>query len=500
MEKKSYRVAIDLGSSNVTVLVGVLNENGTMGVEAVVTKPTEGVRAGRIDNIEEAGKAIHQAIEEIETQLGLRIEEACAGISGDFVRCVRHTDYVFTIDPQNGVIQSDVDALFGRMRNVQAPDGEIIMERIPQNYLVDDGREVRNPVGSFGKRLSSTFNFILCDETPLKRLQMALRRQGIHVQEILPNALVTPDAVLSPDEKEEGVAVVNLGGGVTDLSVYHHNVLRYIASIPMGGQAINRDIRTLSIPEKHIEGLKCQFGSAVAELAEDDKAVRIQGRTPREEKQLIYRNLATVIEARLTDLIEFICKELSDSGYANRLPYGLVLTGGGARLQHIAELFRRKTGMEVRIAAPDQGFDETSCKKIEDPAYATVAGLLLRGSDVVLRPIEKGKGPKNPPQPDGKGPEEPPQPENTPSVGSDKVLPEPKIGTNLPVADSKQPVVEPKQPVVELQTPELEPEQPTESAEKGGKRGKKWIEKFRRRMEQLGEEWSAAGDDADQEI
>ena len=151
----------------------------------------------------------------MESTLGVRITEAYAGISGEFVRCARHTDHVFTYDPQNGVNQGDVDALFDRMRNVQAPDDETIMERIPQHYMVDDAEEVRNPVGSFCKRLSSTFNFILCGKTPLQRLDMALRRLGIRMLGVFPNALATPEAVLSSDEKEEGVAVVDIGGGVT---------------------------------------------------------------------------------------------------------------------------------------------------------------------------------------------------------------------------------------------------------------------------------------------
>ena len=227
----------------------------------VVTKPVEGVNAGRIENIELVSRAIREAVSEAEQQLGIRITEAYAGISGDFVRCARHTDHVFVYDPQNGVNQKDVDALFDRMRNVQAPDDETIMERVPQNYMVDDNQEVRNPVGSFGKKLSSTFNFILCLKTPMQRLDMALKRLGIKMLGVMSDALATPEAVLLPDEKEEGVAVVDVGGGVTDVTVYYRNVVRYVASIPMGASAINRDIRTMSVPEKHVESLKQKYGS-----------------------------------------------------------------------------------------------------------------------------------------------------------------------------------------------------------------------------------------------
>ena len=351
MEKKSYTVAIDLGSSNVVVAVGSKREDGTRGIEAVVSKPVEGVKAGRIDNIEQAGNAIREAVAEVESTLGVRITEAYAGISGEFVRCARHTDHVFTYDPQNGVNQGDVDALFDRMRNVQAPDDETIMERIPQHYMVDDAEEVRNPVGSFCKRLSSTFNFILCGKTPLQRLDMALRRLGIRMLGVFPNALATPEAVLSSDEKEEGVAVVDIGGGVTDVAVYYRGVPRYVATIPMGASAINRDIRSQSIPEKHGESLKCKYGSAVAELAPEDKLIRVSGRTAREAKDILLRNLATVIEARATDIVEFVQQEIRDSGYAERLAYGvgLLLKGAGMGSCNVIE---DKAGLSPRRPVP----------------------------------------------------------------------------------------------------------------------------------------------------
>lgn len=381
MERKNYTVAVDLGSSNVVVAVGEKAAEGQMEVASIVSKPVEGVNAGKIENIELVSRAIREAMSEAEEQLGIRITEAYAGISGDFVRCARHTDHVFVYDPQNGVNQKDVDALFDRMRNVQAPDDETIMERVPQNYVVDDNQEVKNPVGSFGKKLSSTFNFILCLRTPMQRLDMALKRLGIKMLGVTSNAIATAEAVLLPDEKEEGVAVVDIGGGVTDVAVYYRNVVRYIATIPMGAMAINRDIRTMSVPEKHVESLKQKYGSAVADLAPEDKLIRVNGRTAREAKDILLRNLATVIEARATDIAEFVLQEIRDSGYAGKLAYGIVLTGGSAKLKDVDELFRRVTGMDVRIASAETGVSEESREKVVDPAYATAVGILLKGAE-----------------------------------------------------------------------------------------------------------------------
>ena len=381
MERKNYTVAVDLGSSNVVVAVGEKAAEGQMEVASIVSKPVEGVNAGKIENIELVSRAIREAMSEAEEQLGIRITEAYAGISGDFVRCARHTDHVFVYDPQNGVNQKDVDALFDRMRNVQAPDDETIMERVPQNYVVDDNQEVKNPVGSFGKKLSSTFNFILCLRTPMQRLDMALKRLGIKMLGVTSNAIATAEAVLLPDEKEEGVAVVAIGGGVPDVADYYRNVVRYIATIPMGAMAINRDIRTMSVPEKHVESLKQKYGSAVADLAPEDKLIRVNGRTAREAKDILLRNLATVIEARATDIAEFVLQEIRDSGYAGKLAYGIVLTGGSAKLKDVDELFRRVTGMDVRIASAETGVAEESREKVVDPAYATAVGILLKGAE-----------------------------------------------------------------------------------------------------------------------
>ena len=401
MERKNYTVAVDLGSSNVVVAVGEKAAEGQMEVASIVSKPVEGVNAGKIENIELVSRAIREAMSEAEEQLGIRITEAYAGISGDFVRCARHTDHVFVYDPQNGVNQKDVDALFDRMRNVQAPDDETIMERVPQNYVVDDNQEVKNPVGSFGKKLSSTFNFILCLRTPMQRLDMARKRLGIKMLGVTSNAIATAEAVLLPDEKEEGVAVVDIGGGVTDVAVYYRNVVRYIATIPMGAMAINRDIRTMSVPEKHVESLKQKYGSAVADLAPEDKLSRVNGRTAREAKDILLRNLATVIEARATDIAEFVLQEIRDSGYAGKLAYGIVLTGGSAKLKDVDELFRRVTGMDVRIASAETGVAEESREKVVDPAYATAVGILLKGAEqgacaVIERPASPASRPAEP--------------------------------------------------------------------------------------------------------
>lgn len=483
MEKKSYTVAIDLGTSNVVLAAGAKNAEGLLDVAFIVSKPVEGVNAGKIENIELVSKAVKEAVSEAEEVLGMRINEVYAGISGTFVRCARHTDHVFVYDPQNAVSQVDVKALFERMRNVQAPDDETIMERVPQLYMVDDAQEVKNPVGSFGKKLSSTFNFILCDKTPIQRLEMALKRLGIRAAAVCPNSLVVPEAVLLPEEKEEGVAVVNIGAGVTDVTVYFRNVVRYVATIPMGAAAINRDIRTMSVPEKHVEKLKLKYGSAVADLAPEDKMIRVNGRTAREATEILLRNLATVIEARATDIAEFALQEIRDSGYAGKLAYGIVLTGGSSKLKNIDELFRRVTGMEVRLAQPEAVLTPESQEKAGDPAYATAIGLLLKGAVTASEPQEERTA----------RPFQPLQSAQQPRVqepvrgGFERIQLRPQAPAQPPVADRDAD-----------QTPEAD-DQPDSTATRQqpeeNKRKRDWGSIFQKTLDKINKSFSAAEDE-----
>ena len=494
MEKKNYVVAVDLGSTAVVVGVASKAEDGTMEIQALVSKPVKGVAAGRIENIEDVSTVLGKAFEEAGQQAGIRIASAYAGISGDFVRCARHTDYVFVADPKNGVSKQDLAGLFDRMRNLQAPDDETIMERIPQNYVIDQNQEVQNPIGSFGSKLSSTFNFVLCQRTPIQRLEMALKRVGVELLGVIPNAMATAEAVLSADEKEEGVAVVDIGGGVTDVTVYYRNIVRYVASIPIGASAINYDIRTMGVPERFVESLKQKYGSAVSERVSEDKLIRVTGRTARESREILLRNLSSVIEARVMDIIDLVNEELKISGYAGKLGYGIVLTGGSANLKDIDELFRLGTKLDVRVAQPDMNLTEESCAMVNDPTYATVVGLLMRGSTqsqivlpptarpaVVTEPVSKvsvASQPAQPAQPVVKEESKPqPQPqEEKPAQPVQSIEQKPYVPPVVPASE----VVD-NEP--EEEEEDIYEEQPNE---KGGFWG--WVKKITEKFETPGDE------------
>ena len=387
MEKKNYIVAVDIGSSEVVVAVGTINENNSLEILALATEQTEGVTAGLVDNNEFVAEALRKARMKAEEQAGIVITDAYVSISGKFVRCARYTDHVFVEDAENCISQRDVIALRERMFNVKAADGEVIMDLFPLNYKSDSGVEMKNPVGSYSKQLASTYNFILCERAAKDRFRRVFLDAGIKIKDMFASAAVVGESVVTNEEKEEGVAIVDIGSGVTDVAVYYGNVLTYIASIPIGGSAINNDIRHFNgyIPAKTIENLKKRYGSAVVDGLSDD-LIKIQ-KGSRAIKPISRINLAAVIGARMTDIAEYVWNEIREAGYAKKLAAGIVLTGGGAALDKVATLFNSVTGQDVRIACAEIGVDSESLEAVSSPDKTLAVSLLLRGARAGACPV-----------------------------------------------------------------------------------------------------------------
>lgn len=380
MEKEKYIAAVDLGCSHVAVVVGSKDPDGKLNIVDCAVKPMQGVTAGDITNIGQVTASAAEAVGEVEKRLGIGISEVYTGISGQHIQCARNSYYVY-VGRDGEISEQDVESLGNSMRNVQPSDGMTILDRIPQNYLVDGTEETTDPVGMFGQRLDATFNFIVGSEKVLERHEKAFAKLGLRKKSVFINAVASAEAVVTPDEKELGVAVLDIGAGTTDLCIYYDNIIRYVGVIPIGSDAINKDIRSCSIPERCVENLKITHGYASPDVIPEDRASKViivKGRTPRENKEISFRNLATIIEARLLDIIEFAREEIREAGYEHRLGLGLVLTGGGALLRDIDVLFHEKTGYDVRIAVPDMYVNEASREAASDPSLATAVGLLLR--------------------------------------------------------------------------------------------------------------------------
>ena len=379
--KERQIVAIDVGSSNVVIAVGAVEDDGRVNIQGIVSEPIEGIDAGRVENIALAGSAVRAAKERIEQELNIKITEAYAGLSGDFVRCVQVTDYVYVQDDgSNQITERDVEDLDRRMRSVKLPDDrEEILSMEAVRYTIDD-KVVDVPVGAYGHVLSATYNFILSDSSMRDRLNQCLMNQGIRVKEFAPNALISHLAVATDEDIEEGAVIVDLGGGVTDVSVLMRSKVRHIASIPIGADAINNDIRAYGIPANYVENLKRRYGSALTDMATDDKIVfPVRRGVP---KSILRRNLATIIEARLKEIAEWVRREIKEAGCGTKFSPILLITGGGAEMQNIETLFARELGIdEVRVVYPEYGFTDNMTDVITTSAYATVASLLLFGAE-----------------------------------------------------------------------------------------------------------------------
>ena len=379
--KERQLVAVDVGSSNVVIAVGAIEEDGRVNIQGIVSEPIEGVDAGRVVNIELAGRAVRKAKERIESELNIKITEAYAGLSGDYIRCVQVTDFVYVQDTQgNQVTENDIEELERRMRSVKLPDDreEIISMKV-MRYTIDN-KEEEVPVGAYGHMLKATYNFILCDRAMRDRLNTCLMRQGIKVKEFVPNALVSHLAIATDEDIEEGVVVVDLGGGVTDVSVLQRSKVLHIASIPIGTDSINDDMRANGIPATYVENLKRLYGSAVTELTNDDRIV-FQSARRGMPRSILRRNLATVIESRLKEIAEWVGNEIKDANCGAKFSPILLLTGGGAEMQNIEKLFARELGIDdVRAVYPEYGFTENMTDVITTMAYSTVASLLLFGA------------------------------------------------------------------------------------------------------------------------
>mgnify|MGYP005768767295 FL=1 len=379
MEKNEYVVAIDLGTSKVVTLVGRKGAGGKAEVLAgSVSDSLSGVARGEIKNTEHVLKALKETIENIENELGIGIKEAYVGISGQHIKCSRHSGYIFIENNDNEVRPKDVQRLNESMHNVQVPVGETIIHILPQKYTVDGESDISEPVGVIGKKLEASFNIITGDRNAIIRVDKCLSRLSVNVSQHILNPLASAEAVLVPDEKELGVAVVDIGGGTTDVCIYHDNIVRHVGIVPLGGNIVNKDIRSYGILERHVENLKVKFGSAVGELERPDKFITIPGLNARDPKEISFRNLASIIEARMLDIIDCVNLEIRKSGYQNRLGAGIVLTGGCAKLRNLDVLFRRHTGQEVRVAVPENHITAESLELVNSPAYATAVGLLLK--------------------------------------------------------------------------------------------------------------------------
>ncbi|PHN92042.1 cell division protein FtsA [Maribacter sp. 6B07] len=381
MEQTKYSVGLDIGTTKIVAIIGKQNEYGKIEILGIGKSKSLGVHRGVVNNITQTIKSIQQAVEEAEANSGLKIGSVVVGIAGQHIRSLQHSDYITRKDSEEVIDEDDVDMLCGQVHKLIMLPGEEIIHVLPQEYKVDGQAEIREPIGMYGGRLEANFHVVVGQVVSIKNVGRCIKSAGLDLGNITLEPLASSDAVLSQEEKEAGVALIDIGGGTTDLAIFKDGIIRHTAVIPFGGGVITEDIKEgCSIIEKQAELLKTRFGSAWPGENRDNEIVSIPGLRGREPKEISLKNLSKIIHARVVEIIEQVYVEIKNYGHEEqkkKLIAGIVLTGGGSQLKHLKQLVEYITGMDTRIGYPNEHLAGDSDEEVASPLYATAVGLLM---------------------------------------------------------------------------------------------------------------------------
>jgi cell division protein FtsA len=387
--KTKIVVGLDIGTTKIACFVGRRNEHNKIEIISMGKSESLGVMRGVVSNIEKTIHSIRAAVEETRNAIDgeLAIRNVNVGIAGQHIKSLQHRG-MYTRRNRNGEIsQADINAFVDDMYNMVMNPGEEIITVIPQEYIVDGEREIKDPIGMAGIRLEANFHVITGQVTNVLNIKKCVDRAGLNVREIILEPIASADSVLSDEEKEAGVVLVDIGGGTTDVAIFQDGIIRHTAVIPFGGNVITQDIREgCQILPRHAEALKVRFGSALASESRSNEVVCIPGLRGRDPKEITIHNLASIIQARMEEIIELVNYEIKNSGYAKKLIGGIVVTGGGSQLKHLTQLFEYLTGMDTRIGYPTEHLANTNnLENLASPMYATGIGLVLNGFQTMDR-------------------------------------------------------------------------------------------------------------------
>jgi cell division protein FtsA len=383
-KKEQYVAAIDIGTTKIVAIVGKKNENGKIEILGLSKALSKGVKRGVVLNIEETVNAIQTTVDDVQKRSGIMFSEVFVGIAGQHIKSMKNRGYITREAYEDEIKKEEVFKLIDDMHKIHIDIGEEIIHVIPQNFIVDNETGVKSPIGMCGRRLEANFHIVIGQVAAAKNIEKCIRKANLVVKDMILEPLASSDAVLTEDEKEAGVVLVDIGGGTTDVAVYYDNIIRHTAVIPLGGNVVTKDIKEgCAILQRHAEQLKLQYGSALGDIAPEDKVVSIPGISGREPKEISFRSLAYIIQSRMEEIIDFVNFEIQNSGYSDKLAAGVVITGGGAMLKHLPQLMKFKTAMDVRIGVPNEHLAGTGKEEINQPMYATAVGLIMRGFDYI---------------------------------------------------------------------------------------------------------------------
>ena len=381
MEAQNISVGLDIGTTKIVAMIGRKNEYDKLEILGIGKSKSLGVHRGVVNNITQTIQSIQQAVLESETDSGLKIGEVTVGIAGQHIRSLQHSDYITRENSESVINEEDIDRLINQVHKLVMLPGEEIIHVLPQDYKVDGQAEVKEPIGMYGERLEANFHVVVGQVSSIRNIGRCVQTAGLELDGITLEPLASANAVLSQEEKEAGVALIDIGGGTTDLAVFKDGIIRHTAVIPFGGNVITEDIKEgCSIIEKQAELLKIKFGSAWPGENKENEIVSIPGLRGRDPKEITLKNLSKIIHARVVEIIEQVYVEIKNYGHEEqkkKLIAGIVLTGGGSQLKHLKQLVEYITGMDTRVGYPNEHLAGDSDSDITSPMYATAVGLVM---------------------------------------------------------------------------------------------------------------------------
>jgi cell division protein FtsA len=375
-------VGLDIGTTKIAAIAGRKNEFGKLEIIGFGRANSNGVKHGQVLNIDETIKAIRMALDNCyASNPNLDISEVYVGIAGHHIKSLQTRGDIVRHQNEEEISQKEIDQLVADQYKTYIPAGDQIIDVIPQEFTVDNFQNIPNPIGYGGVKVGANFHIITGDKNAIRNINRAVEKSGLKTKDLVLQPLASSSAVMGQEDLEAGVAIVDIGGGTTDLAVFYEGILKHTVVIPFGGENITNDIKTgLGVLKTQAEQMKVQFGSALSNEAKANAVITIPGLRGMPPKEISVKNLANIIQARMSEIMDFVTFHLKQVGLDNKmLNGGIVLTGGGAQLKHLIQLTEYTTGLNARIGYPNEHLAPGHIEELAKPTYSTCIGLILKG-------------------------------------------------------------------------------------------------------------------------
>ena len=395
LQTGAYMVGLDIGTTKISVMIGRKNQYGKLEILGTGRAVSNGVARGIVSNIDKTVESIREAVVEAKQKSGLEIIDVFVGIAGQHIKSLQHRGEIVRDNIDIEIDKADIDKLKSNMFKLITIPGEEVIHVIPQEYTVDGEDGIQDPKGMAGVKLEANFHVITAQVGAVRNIMRCVEKAGLTPRELILEPFASAVATLDEDELREGVALVDIGGGTTDVAIFLDNIIRHTAVIPFGGNIITKDIKGgLEILEKQAELLKVKFGSAMYTEDQENVMVSIPGLRGRPPKEIAVKTLSEIIGARYKEIIDLVYHQIKISGYEHKLMTGIVLTGGGSQIRNLKQLVAFVTGKETRIGLPNEHLGAESVDKVVSPMYSTGVGLVLKGFEYAEQHPDKISMPK----------------------------------------------------------------------------------------------------------